>query len=167
MTKRPRSKKRPLTARPSVRPIAIAKIVVGERHRREMGDIAGLAASMAELTLFQAIGVTPGGKLIWGERRLRAAQRLGWTEIAAHVVDLDDIVRGEYAENAVRKDFTLSEAVAIKRSLEPLEKAAAKERQKEAGERGKEGGRGKKNPLGKLPQGFQTAPPTRSPRLPA
>jgi N6-adenosine-specific RNA methylase IME4 len=38
-------------------------------------------------------------------------------------------VRGEFAENAVRKDFTLSEAVAIKRALEPLEKAAAKARQ--------------------------------------
>jgi ParB-like nuclease family protein/MT-A70 protein len=112
-----------------VRSISIADIVVGERHRREMGDVAGLAASMAELGLLQAIGVTPGSTLIWGQRRLRAAKLLGWTEITVNVVDLHDIARGEYAENVHRKDFTLSEAVAIKRALEPIERAAAKERQ--------------------------------------
>ena len=37
-------------------------------------------------------------------------------------------MRGEFAENTHRKDFTLSEAVAIKRALEPMERAAAKER---------------------------------------
>ena len=47
------------------------------------------------------------------------------------------IARGEHAENAVRKDFTLSEAVAIKRALEPLEKAAAKERMREGARVGK------------------------------
>jgi N6-adenosine-specific RNA methylase IME4/ParB-like chromosome segregation protein Spo0J len=108
----------------------IDEIVIGERHRRDMGDIAGLAASMAdpELGLLQAIGVRPDGTLIWGERRLRAAQMLGWAEIPVRVVDLAEIVRGEYAENAHHKPFTLSEAVAIKRALEPIERAAAKER---------------------------------------
>jgi N6-adenosine-specific RNA methylase IME4/ParB-like chromosome segregation protein Spo0J len=106
----------------------IADIKVGERHRRDMGDIAGLAASMAELGLLQPIVVRPDGKLIAGERRLRAAEQLGWTNIPVTVVDLEAVVRGEFAENAVRKDFTLSEAVAIKRALEPLERAKAKER---------------------------------------
>jgi hypothetical protein len=59
---------------------------------------------------------------------LRAAERLGWGTIPVTVVDLDEIARGEFAENAVRKDFTLSEAVAIKRALEPIERAKAKER---------------------------------------
>jgi N6-adenosine-specific RNA methylase IME4 len=75
--------------------------------------------------------------LIAGERRLRAAQQLGWTEIPVTVVDLDSVARGEFAENALRKDFTLSEAVAIKRALEPLEKAAAKERQAASGGKGR------------------------------
>ena len=123
----------------------INEITVGERHRREMGDLSGLAASMAELGLLQAIGVTPGGTLIWGERRLCAATLLGWTDIPVNVIDLDDIARGEYAENVHRKDFTLSEAVAIKRALEPLERAAAKERQREGGRSG-----GKAS--GKLPE---------------
>jgi N6-adenosine-specific RNA methylase IME4 len=108
---------------------AIAGIIIGERHRKDIGDIDGLAASMAELGLLQAIGVQPDGLLIWGERRLHAAKLLGWTEIPVNVVDLDSVVRGEFAENAHRKDFTLSEAVAIRRALEPIEREAAKERQ--------------------------------------
>jgi N6-adenosine-specific RNA methylase IME4 len=109
--------------------LSVAAIRIGERHRRDMGDVAGLAASMAELGLLQPIVVRPDGTLIAGERRLRAAQELGWTQIPVTVVDLAAVVRGEFAENAVRKDFTLSEAVAIKRALEPLERAAAKEQQ--------------------------------------
>ena len=106
-----------------------------------MGDIEELAASIAELGLLQPIVVRPDGKLIAGERRLRAAKLLGWTSIPVNVVDLDAVVRGEFAENAVRKDFTLSEAVAIKRALEPVERAKAKERQL-AG-----------RPVGKFPEG--------------
>ena len=100
-----------------------------------MGDIGRLAASMEELGLLQPIVVTPDGTLIAGERRLRAALRLGWTHISISVVDIDAIVRGEFAENAHRKDFTLSETVAIKRALEPIERAAAKQRQGMRGDR--------------------------------
>src|SRR5262245_38185093 len=114
----------------------ISGIVVGPRHRRDMGDLGLLAANMAELGLLHPIVVRPDGTLIAGERRLRAAKLLGWAEIPATVVDLDHIARGEFAENAIRKDFTLSEAVAIKRALEPVERAAAKERQREGGRAG-------------------------------
>jgi ParB-like nuclease family protein len=106
-------------------------IRVGGRHRRDMGDIGSLAASMAELGLLHPIVTRPDGALIAGERRLRAAQQLGWKEIPATVIDLEQIVRGEFAENTHRKDFTLSESVAIKRALEPAERVAAKERQGE------------------------------------
>jgi N6-adenosine-specific RNA methylase IME4 len=107
------------------------EITVGERHRKDMGDINGLAASMAALELLQPIGITPDGILLWGERRLRAAQLLGWKTIPVIVKDIDpeDRVRCERAENECRKNFTLSEAVAIKRSAELKEKEAAKERQ--------------------------------------
>jgi N6-adenosine-specific RNA methylase IME4 len=123
-----------MTAAPPSLPID--SIIVGQRHRHDLGDINGLAASIAELTLLQPIVVRPDGMLIAGERRLRACQMLGWTEILVNVVDLDQIVRGEYAENAYQKPPTLSERVAIKRALEPLEKAAAKERQREGGRAG-------------------------------
>jgi hypothetical protein len=111
--------------------IAIDTIKIGKRHRRDLGDIEGLAASIAEVGLLQPIALTFDGHLIAGERRLRAVQLLGWRTIPYTLIplNLNQIVRGEFAENAVRKDLTLSEAVAIKRALEPLEKAAAKERQ--------------------------------------
>lgn len=44
------------------------------------------------------------------------------------VVDLVEIVRGEFAENAIRKDFVPSEIDAIRRAMEPVEKEAAAER---------------------------------------
>ena len=107
----------------------VLSILVGERHRRELGDIDQLAASITEVGLLHPIVITPEGQMIAGERRLHAAKALGWTEIPVNVVDLDSVVRGEFAENTCRKDFTLSEAVAIKRALEPLQKVAARERQ--------------------------------------
>jgi N6-adenosine-specific RNA methylase IME4 len=126
----------------------IDEIVIGERTRRDLGDLDGLAASINELGLLQPVVVRPDGRLIAGERRLAAAKLIGWNEIPIRVIDLDAVVRGEYAENTFRKNFTLSEAVAIKRALEPLEKAAAKERQREGG---RKGGRGKIG-SGKLPE---------------
>jgi ParB family chromosome partitioning protein len=72
----------------------VADIRVGKRHRKDMGDVAGLAASMADLGLLQAIVVTSDRKLIAGERRLRAAKLIGWDAIPVRVVDLDAIVRG-------------------------------------------------------------------------
>ena len=121
--------------------IPIDEIRVGKRHRKDMGDLVELAASMVELGLLQPVVVTPDGELIAGERRLLAAQKLGWSKIPVTIVDLDAVVAGEFAENTVRKDFTLSEAVAIKRALEPLERVAAK---------GRQGTRTDKHP-GKLP----------------
>jgi ParB/RepB/Spo0J family partition protein len=106
----------------------VEAIQIGTRHRRNMGDVDTLAASMREIGLLHPIVVRPDGMLIAGERRLRAARQLGWKEIPATVVDLDAVVKGEFAENLHRKDFTLSEAVAIKRALEPIERAAAKKR---------------------------------------
>ncbi|MGD0332456.1 MAG: ParB N-terminal domain-containing protein [Xanthobacteraceae bacterium] len=113
---------------------SIADIRVGERHRRELGDVDALAASIKDVGLLHPIVIAPDGALVAGQRRVEACKRLGWTHIPVTVVYLDgENVRGEFAENAVRKDFTLSEAVAIKRALEPIERAKAKERQAAAG----------------------------------
>jgi N6-adenosine-specific RNA methylase IME4 len=113
--------------------IDIAAIRVGSRHRKDMGDLDGLAADIAEIGLLQPIVVTPDRCLIAGERRLRACRSLGWPTIPAHVVDLAEIVRGEFSENAFRKDFLPSEIDAIRRALAPLEKAAAKARMSAGG----------------------------------
>jgi hypothetical protein len=121
--------------------VKVDDIKVGERFRKDLGDVAGLAASMEEVGLLHPIVVTPKGTLIAGARRLTAARLLGWSSVPVHVVDLAGIVRGEYAENTVRKNFTLDEADEIVKALKPYEEAEAKERQ-QAGQ--KAGGRGKK-----------------------
>jgi N6-adenosine-specific RNA methylase IME4 len=107
----------------------VSAIQVGQRHRRDLGDVDQLAASIAELGLLHPVVIKPDGMLIAGERRLDACKKLGWADVPVTVVDLADIVRGEFAENAHRKDFLPSEIDAIRRALEPLEKAAAKKRQ--------------------------------------
>lgn len=107
----------------------IADVVVGERHRKDMGDLDALARSIADIGLLHPIVVTPDNRLIAGQRRLEACKRLGWDAVPATVVDLANLAIGERDENMVRKDFTPSEAVAIARALEPYERAAAKERQ--------------------------------------
>lgn len=107
----------------------IDAITIGERHRKDMGDIDALAQSIADVGLLHPIVVTPDGRLIAGARRLEACKRLGLLDVPTTIIDLTQIVRGEQQENAVRKDFTPTEQVSIMRALEPIERQAAKERQ--------------------------------------
>ena len=99
--------------------IKIADIVVGDRHRRDMGDLTTLADSISQEGLLQPIGVTDNLELVFGERRILAVRDiLKKTTILARIVDVSSIVAGEYHENEVRKDFTPSERVAIARAIE-------------------------------------------------
>src|SRR5262245_44800584 len=93
--------------------MAVQEIRMGARARKDLGDLEGLMQRIEQVVLLHPIVVTPDSQLIAGARRLEACKRLGWTDIPVHVVPLDDVLLGEYAENAFRKDFTRSEAVAI------------------------------------------------------
>jgi len=106
----------------------ISEITIGVRHRKRMGDIEGLARSVDAVGLLHPVVIDTNNKLIAGERRIKALLFLGRVKIPVTVVDLAEIVRGEFAENAEREDFTLTEAVAIKQAIEPLLKAEAKAR---------------------------------------
>jgi ParB family chromosome partitioning protein len=75
-------------------------------------DLADLEASLRVSGLLQPITVRPaprgdGFELIAGERRFRAAQRLGWTEIPAVVRDVDDklLLSLAMVENLQRSDL--------------------------------------------------------------
>jgi len=81
-------------------------------------ELAALADSIREHGMLQPILVRKAVgryQLISGERRLKAAIRAGWTEVAARVREADDREMAELAivENLQRKD------------LNPLEKAAS------------------------------------------
>jgi N6-adenosine-specific RNA methylase IME4 len=109
----------------------IDQIKIGDRHRKDFGDIVALARSIDREGLLQPVAITPADELIAGERRIRAwpLSKFRNDPIPVHVVDIDEIVRGEWSENSQRKDFTPSEIVALKRVLEPKLREEAKERQ--------------------------------------
>src|SRR5208337_4107376 len=100
-----------------IRLLPISQIKIGDRHRKDMGDLRDLAASI-EKGLLQPIGVTPEMDLIWGYRRLLAIRDiLKWQEILCRIVSVVSIAQSECDENTLRKDFTPSERVAIIESL--------------------------------------------------
>ena len=75
-------------------------------------DLADLEASLRVSGLLQPVTVRPapsggGFELIAGERRFRAAQRIGWSEIPAIVKDVDDrmLLSLAMVENLQRADL--------------------------------------------------------------
>lgn len=101
--------------------VRIDQILIGARHRQDMGDIDALAASISSIGLMHPIVLTRtdnGLQLVAGERRTTAYRHLGRDSIPARILDIDEIVVAEQAENEMRKDFTVSERVAIGRAVE-------------------------------------------------
>jgi N6-adenosine-specific RNA methylase IME4 len=108
-----------------------------------LGDITDLAESIKKFGLLHSIVVSENKILVAGARRLKACSSLGWDIVPVRFVNLVQIEKGEIEENLKRKDFTLSEMVAVKRALEPEVLIQAEEREKA----------GIKQPSGNLPQG--------------
>lgn len=112
--------------------IEISKIVVANRHRKDMGDINSLANSIREVGLLHPIVLNSSNVLIAGERRLEAVKQLGWTGIEATIAenfnDAQRALLAERDENVERESFTASEAVALGKKLEALERPKAAER---------------------------------------
>jgi ParB family chromosome partitioning protein len=91
-------------------------------------ELAELEASIRASGLLQPITVRAkqggGWELVAGERRLRAATRLGWTEIPAIVRDFDDraMLTLALVENLQRADLNaLEEAEGYQRLIEEFE----------------------------------------------
>lgn len=116
--------------------VSVDEIVCTDRHRKDLGDIDSLIASISEVGLLQPIVVDEDNRLIAGQRRLEAFKRQGAERIAALFVAKGDALYyllAERDENTCRKDFAPSEAVALGADLEHIEKAKAKKRQAKAG----------------------------------
>jgi ParB/RepB/Spo0J family partition protein len=120
--------------------LPLTKITVGERHRKDLGDIPSLAASIEALGLLHPIVVTDDYTLIVGRRRLAAFAHLERETIPALVIPMEPSLEVERDENDQRKDFTPSERVEIAEAILAQEQVAAKARQRDAG---KKHGRGK------------------------
>lgn len=87
-------------------------------------ELRTLAESLSEHGLLQPVVVRRSGErfeLIAGERRLRAAQLAGWTDVPVQIVEADDRQLAELAivENLQRKDLNaLEKAASFQRYLE-------------------------------------------------
>lgn len=121
LDKRPSAVQRNGTLTAASLELPIASIRVGERVRKALGDIEGLADSLESVGLLQPVAVTKDEKgryaLVAGHRRLLAAKKAGWKNVPVHVVDLDDILLGQYHENGFRKELTPSEMVELYRHI--------------------------------------------------
>jgi len=81
---------------------------------REPGDLTELADSIRDVGLINPITITAENLLIAGERRLLACRDvLGWECVPVHVISTPSLLRCEWAENEIRKAFTVSERVAL------------------------------------------------------
>ncbi|MHB8953522.1 MAG: DNA methyltransferase [Pirellulaceae bacterium] len=130
------------------RAIAIDAIDVGNRTRKDMGDLAALASSIEEIGLLQPVVIDSENKLVAGRRRIEACKRLGWKEVpvvfATSVDSLFKLAQAESDENTCRKDFTPEEAVRMGERIEKVAVDLAKAAQKKAAaEGGKTAGRGR------------------------
>jgi len=110
-----------------IRQVAVAELsvsIVQPRKRFDEQAIAELAASIAEKGVLQPLLVRPvasGYEIVAGERRYRAAQQAGLTNVPAVVRDLSDRQALEIAiiENLQREDLDdLEEAQAFAQLLE-------------------------------------------------
>ena len=97
--------------------IPIDKICIGPRYRRDLGDIEGLSKDIRENGLLQPVTVDENNTLICGYRRIEACKLIDIKEIPIHVLNLEDIRSGELSENTMRKNFTFSEMVEVKKHL--------------------------------------------------
>jgi ParB family transcriptional regulator, chromosome partitioning protein len=93
-------------------------------------ELADLEASIRATGLLQPVTVRPapggarGFELIAGERRLRAATRIGWTEIPAIVKDIDDrtLLTFGLVENLQRADLNpVEEAEGYQRLIDEFD----------------------------------------------
>jgi ParB family chromosome partitioning protein len=109
--------------------VSIEWIQVVGRHRKDLGDLAGLMDSIADVDLLNPVTLTRDGRLVAGQRRLEACRRLGWAEIPVRFVDrLDDaarLLRAERDENTERKEMLPSEKASLGKALEEIERPAA------------------------------------------
>jgi len=103
--------------------VPITDIVVKERVRKEIGDLAALMESMQQHGQLNPVTITRDNELIAGHRRLLSARELGWSYVEARIVDRDsegEKLQLELEENVHRKDFSPEELLAGYRRLEKL-----------------------------------------------
>ena len=102
----------------------VESIMVGNRHRRDHGDLGPLMESISRYGLLQPITITLDGYLVCGDRRLAAIKNLGWKTVnvwvRSGVSDRLSQLLAEQDDNLLHKPLTQLEAAALYRELKSL-----------------------------------------------
>lgn len=102
----------------------VDSIHVGNRHRKDLGDIDALATSIERDGLLQPITVTPDGVLVCGARRLAAIKQLTWTEVRVWVRSGISTQLGfmlaEQNDNMLHKPLSQLEAAELYREMKVI-----------------------------------------------
>jgi ParB family chromosome partitioning protein len=104
--------------------VPVKDIKVRTRIRKDPGDIEALAESLKRYGQISPIVISKKNILIAGERRLMAANLLGWRTINAIISERStelDRLELEVEENLQRRDFTSEEAVEAARKIYRLQ----------------------------------------------
>lgn len=124
--------------------LLVSKIHIGARRREKVGSLASLKVSLERVGQIHPITVRPNGDgfdLVAGQRRLRAAEAIGWKKIRARVGKFTDeqLREIELDENQIRLDLGEFEAGKARlRQIEPISKVV--QIAPVSGGRGKKGG---------------------------
>jgi len=97
--------------------VPVVDIQIGNRFRRDLGDIVAMADSIKEVGLLQPILLGTDLQLISGIRRLEAHRHLGREQILARVLDVEDPVLASIEEDRSRKPLTATEKFAVTEML--------------------------------------------------
>ncbi|WP_297105051.1 ParB N-terminal domain-containing protein [Tessaracoccus sp.] len=102
----------------------VDSILVGTRHRADLGDIDALAASIERDGLLQPLTITIDGVLVCGARRLAAIKRLGWRTVNVWVrsglSDRLGQLLAEQDDNMLHKPYTQLEAAGLYREIKQV-----------------------------------------------
>lgn len=118
------------------------EIKVGNRFRKNPGDLPGLSKSIAELGMLHPVVIDVDHNLVAGWRRLKAWEMCypGKPVPITVVTSLDSALShllAEKDENTCREDPQASEKIILGLQIEKLEKPRAKERQRAGQEKGR------------------------------
>jgi len=91
--------------------IDIDKIVIGERLRKDLGDIDDLITSIKENGLWFPVLLATNNHLADGYRRIEAHKRMGLKQIQANIMPVADLFEAEMDANNIQKRFSVSERV--------------------------------------------------------
>jgi site-specific DNA-methyltransferase (adenine-specific) len=115
---------------PQAEVVPVDKIDIGERFRRDYGDVTALALDMKLNGMISPVALFRRGDrfaLAAGGRRMQAAKSIGMKDVPARIYDGDeteyDLRVIELAENIHRKNLDWVEEVALKNAIHDMQVA--------------------------------------------